>query len=265
MQIEISPSPIPELIEYFKKDIGAYLYVLGELNNRFKENTTWYAVIKNGEIKAVALLNKSREKPLFICLNSEEQNLSAALTAEIIIDLPPIFNAHLGKGILENDLSWKVEKDYAIYLSMLLMKAVAFQNIGSIKTLGIENLDAAQDLFNTSYPGNWFKPEKLESGYYLGYFHNEKLIGLAGTNLLSKEYSLALLANICVKDEYRGKGIARILTSQLCFDLSKQYAYIGMDVHAGNAAAIRTYKSIGFETVNQYRYCVIETQSNKHV
>lgn len=55
-------------------------------------------------------------------------------------------------------------------------------DIFQLSPADIEELDA---LYRATYPGNWFKPRILKTGYYYGIRRNAALVGVAGVYFYS--------------------------------------------------------------------------------
>lgn len=108
------------------------------------------------------------------------------------------------------------------------------------------------ELFTASYPGNWFDPRMLDTGQYLGARIGGHLCAVAGVHVYSEAYGVAALGNITTRPEHRGKGLAGLVTGALCRRLRHGVDWIGLNVHAENAAAIACYRRLGFARVADY-------------
>lgn len=96
----------------------------------------------------------------------------------------------------------------------------------------------------------------LGTGKYFGYFDNDKIAGISGIHVYSKEYKVAALGNITTGIEYRGKSVCTKLTSALCSDLFKTVDLIGLNVSESNVAAIRCYEKTGFKEYAGFEECM---------
>ncbi|MCH7664148.1 MAG: GNAT family N-acetyltransferase, partial [Chloroflexi bacterium] len=66
------------------------------------------------------------------------------------------------------------------------------------------------------------------------------------------EYKAAALGNISTHPDHRNQGIGTIVTAALRKKLLGTVDTIGLNVKSDNAAAITTYKKLGFEVVATY-------------
>jgi len=135
----------------------------------------------------------------------------------------------------------------------------------NIKRLGMNDLARISELYDISYPDNFFDKRMLGTGKYFAYYDKEILTGVAGIHVYSEIYKVAALGNITILPEYRGRSIGQKLTSALCNDLLNTVDNIGLNVYSENQAAISCYKKIGFEIIGEYEEYLIQKQNlNKH-
>jgi ribosomal protein S18 acetylase RimI-like enzyme len=107
-------------------------------------------------------------------------------------------------------------------------------------------------LYERAYPGHYFDEKMLTTGKYFGWFESGKIIGVAGIHVFSPEHKIAVLGNITVDLENRGRGIATKLTSRLVQELLPDTDTICLNVRADNESARTCYLKLGFETVCEY-------------
>jgi hypothetical protein len=60
-------------------------------------------------------------------------------------------------------------------------------------------------LYAASYPGNWFVPRMLETGFYFGIRRGRALVSVAGVHVFSPQYKVAALGNITTRPDARGQ------------------------------------------------------------
>jgi ribosomal protein S18 acetylase RimI-like enzyme len=113
--------------------------------------------------------------------------------------------------------------------------------------------DELQALYAASYPGNWFVPRMLQTGFYFGVRRGTQLVSVAGVHVYSQKYKVAALGNITTRPEFRGQGLATVVTTRLCQELRRAgIQSIGLNVKADNRGAIACYEKIGFKHVADY-------------
>src|SRR5258708_20552871 len=84
--------------------------------------------------------------------------------------------------------------------------------------------------YEASYPGNWFDARMLETGCYYGIRHEQRLVSVAGIHVYSAEYRVAALGNITTHPDFRGRGLAKQVTAQLCGALQGHVHHIRINV-----------------------------------
>jgi predicted GNAT family acetyltransferase len=123
------------------------------------------------------------------------------------------------------------------------------------------DIDHLRALYEASYPGNWFEPRMLETGFYYGVRHDGALVSVAGIHVYSPRYKIGVLGNVTTHPAFRGQRLATSTCAKLCRELLKTVEHIGLNVKADNVSAIRTYERLGFEVVGEYGEfdaCMIE-------
>lgn len=128
----------------------------------------------------------------------------------------------------------------------------------SVMQLSASNVSELEELYRESYPGNWFEPRMLETGYYYGICQGAALLSVAGVHVYSQQYGVAALGNITTHPLFRGKGLGKIVCAKLCQTLLQTVDYIGLNVKADNKSAIACYTKLGFERIATYEEYSLE-------
>src|SRR5690606_5047552 len=144
-----------------------------------------------------------------------------------------------------------------INFKLVLTKNISRAEEPRVRRLSIKDLPAIEQLYATAYPDNWFNSRMLLSGKYFGYFVDDIPVGVAGIHVYSAEYKVAALGNITTHPHFRKRGIGKILTQTLCYDLQKDVDVIGLNVRSDNSYALQLYKSLGFEIAGTYEECLL--------
>jgi ribosomal protein S18 acetylase RimI-like enzyme len=119
--------------------------------------------------------------------------------------------------------------------------------------LSAADADDLLALYAASYPGNWFVPRMLQTGYYYGIRRGPALASVAGVHVFSPPYKVAALGNITTRPDARGQGLATTATARLCQDLLRAgIEHVGLNVRADNRSAVACYTKLGFERVADY-------------
>ena len=248
-----------ELLNFFKRSTGTYIYLIGDLDDRFWNNCKWYSISDDdGNIQAVALLFSLFNPPTFIAMADKNETEVVALIRALAPHVPAKLYAHLSLGLRQKAHNLKVETEHGVYDRMMLHGSPAYHRDTNIRALHVDDLPLMYELYEKAYPGNWFDETMLVKGHYLGYFDGPKLVGVAGTHILSPQYKVATLGNITTLPDYRGRGIAFKLTGNLCHYLLQHVDHIGLNAKRSSLAAIHTYHKIGFRHFCSYEECVVQ-------
>jgi ribosomal protein S18 acetylase RimI-like enzyme len=246
-----------EIYRFLSRTPDLQIYLIGDLDDFFWPDTTWYALYDNGEIRSVTLLYSGMTPSTLLLFCENDPTGSRALLKSIKTLLPDNFNVHLTPGLIDVFGKENILKDYGQNYRMILSRTPDPVPDKNIRRLDISDVALINNLFKVAYPDNWFDSRMVETGKYFGYFHEDELIGVAGIHVYSPEYRIAALGNITTHPGFRGRKIAFKLTSALCLNLKESVDIIGLNVSSVNEAAIKCYKNIGFEIRSSYDECYI--------
>jgi ribosomal protein S18 acetylase RimI-like enzyme len=255
-----------KIAAFLRRHPFLHLYSLGDLDDFFWHYTTWYAFTQNEDMKQLALLYTGTSLPVLLGLTEEPTDLMKDLVRSIIYLLPRHFYAHLSR-----DVATVLADDYEIRTHGLHYK-MALTNLVNLNAfdtsdvipLSVANKSELEEFYRVSYPGNWFEPRMLETGYYYGIRRKEALVSVAGVHIYSQSYKVAALGNIATHPLFRGQGLAGIVCAKLCQELSQTVDYIGLNVKADNSKAIACYTKLGFECIATYEEYSLTLNSLTH-
>ncbi len=236
-----------------RRNTSIHLYELGDLDDFFWPYTTWYALEEEGQITELALLYSALELPTLLAI-AENLPAMGRLLELLLPILPRRFYAHLS-GELARVLAGAYQIDsHGLHLKMALVDPSRLETLETSEVAPLSTMEAneLQALYDVSYPGNWFDPRMLETGYYYGIRRDAKLVAVAGVHVYSTRYKVGVLGNVTTHPDYRGRGLAKTVCAKLCVELLKTVDDIGLNVKADNAGAIAAYKRLGFEVVGEY-------------
>jgi ribosomal protein S18 acetylase RimI-like enzyme len=243
-----------EIESYLRKDVFLNIYGIGDLDDFFWPNTTWYGFQSSGNISALALVYTGQLIPTLNAFSGEGDAAMAKLLDSMRPILPNRFYAHLSPGLAEIlEATHNLESKGEHFKMALMKKDITMAaDVSGVERLDMQDVTSVQALYKESYPGNWFDPRMLETNKYFGIRENGRLVSIAGVHVYSLEYKVAALGNITTLPEYRGRGYATRVTARLCQSLIDEGMDVGLNVKADNAAALSCYQRIGFKTVASY-------------
>ncbi|MDZ4872485.1 MAG: hypothetical protein CLLPBCKN_001873 [Chroococcidiopsis cubana SAG 39.79] len=230
-----------------------HLYELGDLDDFFWNNTTWYALTNRQKIQQIALLYTGIPLPVLLALTEEPRSMQDLLQS-ILHLLPRKLYAHLSKDLVTVFADKYQVESYGLHYKMALTNSSylnTFDTSDAIPLAG-SNLKELEGLYSQSYPDNGFNPRMLDIGYFYGIKQDKNLVSVAGIHVYSSQYKVAALGNITTHPQFRGRGLAKLVCAKLCQELLQTVTHIGLNVKVDNASAIACYSQLGFEPIATY-------------
>ncbi|MBF0499715.1 MAG: GNAT family N-acetyltransferase [Candidatus Riflebacteria bacterium] len=242
-----------------------HIYEIGDLGAFFWPKTIWFGLgsesgkpARSGDnsvdsLEEIALLYCGSDLPALLAFSHTGPEHLVILLRSLQPFLPVSFYLHVTPGAevaFTQDYSCKY---HGRHLKMGLTGDLrSGPKTSDIRRLHRRDLPAILELYKVSYPGNWFDPRMIETGYYVGCWSGETLIAIAGVHTVSRRERVAALGNITTHPDFRGRGHGRAVTDTLCRRLREAGFDIGLNVLAANHTAIRIYESLGFTIVTPY-------------
>jgi ribosomal protein S18 acetylase RimI-like enzyme len=228
-----------------------HLYSLGDLDDFFWPHTTWVALRQGSEVRQLALLytDLTMRMPTVLAFAEQPESLMRDLLRAWLPVLPRRFYAHLTEGVadvLADD--YRVQPHGTFHKMGLTDRSrlAAFDGSEAV-ALSAADTEDLLGLYAASYPGNWFVPRMLETGFYFGIRRGRALVSVAGVHVFSPQYKVAALGNITTRPDARRQGLATTTTARLCQELLHTgIEYVGLNVKADNPGAIACYEKLGF-------------------
>ncbi|BAZ10784.1 Mycothiol acetyltransferase [Calothrix sp. NIES-4071] len=243
-----------EIEAFLRRNSWLYLYHIGDLDDLFWNYTTWYALKDNEQIKQLALLYTQTSVPILLALFDEPDNLMEELLQSLVHLLPRQFYAHLSGNVV-NVLAQKYQiQSHGVHYKMALTNTSCLQTVDTYDAVALSESDVndLDLLYRVSYPGNWFEPHMLKTGYYYGIWRGSDLVSAVGVHVYSQQYQVAALGNFTTHPLFRGQGLGKAVCAKLCQALLQTVDYIGLNVRADNISAINCYTKLGFERIATY-------------
>jgi ribosomal protein S18 acetylase RimI-like enzyme len=250
-----------EIEAFLRRDPFLHLYSLGDLDEWFWPGTTWYGRIEDGQVEAIALVYSGLAQPTLLALGEAGSPPLDELVRSIVHLLPRRFYAHLTPGVSAILAEQYRLETHGLHYKMALTdpSRLAVDRSADVVSLRAGDVSEVLAFYAGSYPGNWFEPQMLETGAYVGERIEGELIAVAGVHVCSTTYRVASLGNIATSPSHRGRGHAKAVTAALCRRLVAGVDHVGLNVKADNAAAIACYRALGFEVHAAYEEVAVHT------
>ena len=241
-----------EIAASLRQDPELHVYSLGDLDDFFWPNTTWYGW-DDGELQEVVLIYCGQATPTVVGI-SQRPGMMRKLLAELCRLLPDVFYAHLSPGVEGIFGNTHACQSHGQHYKMALRDHAAVRSIDGSQSVRLTKRDLAElfRFYLDSYPGNWFDPRMLETGQYFGLRRDGRLISAAGVHVYSPEFRVAAIGNIVTHPAYRHQGYGTQVIARLCQSVLENVEHVGLNVRADNEAALACYGKLGFEIIAPY-------------
>lgn len=244
------------LASFFERDPALYAYQLGDLDPFFFANTNWWIIAKPaGEIQAATLLYRAFDTPVIQALT--DNDAQGELWRRLLKKLPPRAHTHYRlrhKTIISEH--YQIQEIGTHYKMRWDDNHSAHQSrdidMTKVVTLSPVDRGRVRALHQRAYPDSYFDTRLLETGYCVGIYADDRLVSVAACHVLSKRYGVAALGAITTDDKYRGRGYGSAVTLALVKKLAPEIECICLNVHSGNAGAMRIYERLGFVRCHEY-------------
>jgi len=250
------------LYRHFEKDPVLFGYHIGDLDDFYFGDCRWAANLDDeGQISESILIYDGLTVPTVLAFGSGRHLDN--LLEELLPVLPDRFYCHFQREYRPIFLRRFTEEPLGTHCKMKLeLPACHRLNVSydRIVRLDLSNSEKLIDLYNRSYPGNYFDVRLLRTRKYFGYFDGGRIIAASGIHVYSDEYNIAVLGNIVTDPDYRNRGLATAVTSRLVDELLSEGKLIMLNVGAVNHPAIKCYRRLGFKKVHEYEESIFTTR-----
>jgi len=270
------------LLKHFRKDPVLFAYHMGDLDDFFFPDCLWPAIFDaRGDIDDVLLTYTGGDTPVLLAFGRSDR--FDDLLREYLPIAPKKFFCHFQKQHHAILREFARETPLGTHLKMKLDE-VQFAELcrsgprrggwsrqsqcrdgkhPDLRLDAVIRLDPSHEsqlraLYAAAYPDSYFTPRMLPTGKFFGHLDNGAIVAVAGVHVVSDEYRIAALGNIATHPDYRGRGLATLVTHRLTNELVSEGKMVCLNVKADNAPAIACYRKIGFAPVHEYEEAVFE-------
>jgi GNAT superfamily N-acetyltransferase len=104
--------------------------------------------------------------------------------------------------------------------------------------------------------------EAVAAGVYYGVRRGTRLIAAAGTHVISPMYGIAAVGNVYTHREYRGQGMAKVVTSAVTSELLQTVETVVLNVRADNPPALAAYRALGYHEHSHFEERLVHRRSS---
>lgn len=110
---------------------------------------------------------------------------------------------------------------------------------------------------------NAYLPDQaVAGGLYYGVRRGTRLLAAAGTHVVSPELGIAAVGNVYTHREYRGQGLAKVVTSAVTADLLKACDTVVLNVRADNPPALGVYHALGYREHTEFEERLVHRETS---
>ncbi len=247
------------LYSHFQKDPVLFAYHIGDLDDFFFAQCQWaagYTTRRHPIVQDVVLIYHGGKIPTVMAFGVERGYPD--LLAETLDILPDRFFCHFQEECRPVIASQYDIEPLGTHLKMKLdrLKHTVQSSDPELITLTSTDLPELEMFYQSAYPGNYFMPRMLDTGWYRGIRYDGKIAAVAGVHVVSDPYKIAVLGNIATDPAHRGKHLATCVTGGLTDELNSQGKLVCLNVKGDNTQAIKCYGRLGFVKVHTYEEAI---------
>jgi ribosomal protein S18 acetylase RimI-like enzyme len=219
------------------------VYLIGDLEPGLFEECRWVGAQANGRLDALALLYKGLDPPP-LWLVGDIDGLRAILERSDFSEQVHILCRPQSLELTRAFYAWKRAEP----MWRMVLPPARFGHVsGDCIPLAPIHADQLTELFRLG-GGLAFSPEQIARGVFYGAMQDGQIVAVAGTHLVSANYSVAAIGNVFVHPDCRGRGHGTAVTSAVAHELLRRGIQdVVLNVAQDNASAIHIYEKLGFE------------------
>lgn len=241
-----------ELADLFAMDTPVHVYGLGDLEDRFWHDSTWWR-------RGTAVVGRVRlPGPEGVVAVYAISPRAPTATTALLIDLLPEFPTGAlvlaPPGADEATAATRRVSSFGPHVKMTVDGGSFTSPAGGdrVVLLGGEDLHDLQALYASDPGAAYFLPAMLEHGVFMGVHDGGRLVAAGGTHALSRTFGVAALGGIITHPTARGRGHGAAVTAALTEALLTEGLTVGLNVTATNVGARALYERLGYREVHRY-------------
>ena len=224
-------------------------YALADLEPAYFEHTSWFC---DADGNGLTLLYRGYSRPIIFCIESSDS------AEDILSEIDATLDCSERYVVVEAENATLIRTRYqtqterpTLRMSLEAAKLRAAPGFG-VARLTPDHLHAVKALYEEG-PPEFFLDQMLTDGVYFGLFEGNELVAVAGTHIVSLQYSVAGLGNVYTRRDRRSRGYATRVTGAVSRELLDMgIATIVLNVREENTTAIRIYSRLGFQACCRY-------------
>jgi len=245
------------LRDYLGRDRLYAAYALADTDDREFARTRWGVAFEDGKPAGLVMEYRGPSpQPIFVM---GEPAAVRAILRDIV--RPRIAYATLRPGLVPavRDL-YRLEA--AAPMVRMAVDAATFRPVvGEAVPLDHGDTGHLNRLYQLGL-GSQLAEEAVAGGIYYGVRRGTRLIAAAGTHVIGPQVGLAAVGNVFTDREYRGQGLAKVVTSAVTAALLRDCDTVVLNVRADNPPALAVYQALGYRAVTEFEERLIHRDTS---
>jgi RimJ/RimL family protein N-acetyltransferase len=233
---------------FLERDRLMAAYALADIDQPEIEGARWWIARREGDIAAVVLVVEGL--PFRPCFATGASDGLAAIFREAIRE-PRVLLATPPRSRGAIEMTYRFERVDHMRRMVVNVNRFRPRINQQVTRLTADHLDSVIDLYGHA-SRTYFTPERLRREIYFGVYQADILVAAAGTHVRSTRSGLAAVGNVLTRLAYRGRGMARSVTSAVAETALEQHRDVVLNVREDNMPAIAVYERLGFQTHGQF-------------
>ena len=221
------------LHQFLNRDRLYAAYALADTDDSEFARTRWGIAFEDGAPVAVVMEYRGiSPQPLFVM--GDPGGISAVLR--------DVIRPRVAYLAAKPDVVPAVRESYRVdeaapMVRMAVDRATFTPVVGDVVRLDQGDTQHLNRLYELGL-GAYLPREAVAVGIYYGVRRGTRLIAAAGTHVISPMYGIAAVGNVYTNREYRGQGLAKVVTSAVTCTLLEQAETVVLNVRADNPPAL---------------------------
>jgi len=245
------------LREFLGQDRLFAAYAIADTDDSEFERTRWGIAFDDRAPVAVVMEYRGiSPQPLFVM--GEPDGISAIL--RFVIRTPVAFLAAKPEAVAAVREHYRVEAP-APMVRMVVASDTFRPVLGEVVRLDQADARHLNRLYELGFDAH-LPEQAVAGGIYYGVRRGTRLIAAAGTHVISPQNGIAAVGNVYTHREYRGQGLAKIVTSAVTADLLRQCETVVLNVRADNPPALAAYRALGYREHTEFDERLVHRQTS---
>jgi ribosomal protein S18 acetylase RimI-like enzyme len=236
-----------EILRFLETDRLYAAYAIGDLEPALFAQSEWVGAERDGQVHTIALLFEGLDPPALF-LMGDPAGLASILRLGLRRRRVFLTCRQRHLAVVQAfyhtdppDLMWRMTIQWEDFRPVHSPEVVALspRHTGELERLYAQG------------GGDAFSPTQLATGAFYGVRDRGRVVGAAGTHLVSPTYGMGAIGNVYIDEAYRGRGHGTATTSAVVAELFRRgIRHVILNVSQTNTSAVRIYERLGFA-----KYC----------